>query len=97
MDTATLGISAAALKIVEGLATDAVRDRLKGLLRRLGPNEQEKATKLTCSLFAHEFLTELEDKTPLSSAIPGYQDQLKRLIEHAAPDIAEWQIGRAHV
>jgi predicted NACHT family NTPase len=99
MDPATVSVSVAALniiklidwkKIAEGFATDTVRDRAKSVLHRLEPTEQEKATKLTCSLFAHEFLTELEDKTPFTSAIPGYQDQLKRLIEHAAPDIAEW-------
>jgi predicted NACHT family NTPase len=98
MAPATVSVSVAALniiklidwkKIAEGFATDTVRDRAKSVLRRIEPTEQEKATKLTCSLFAHEFLTELEDKTPFTSAIPGYQDQLKRLIEHAAPDIAE--------
>jgi hypothetical protein len=98
MDPATVSVSVAALniiklidwkKIAEGFATDTVRDRAKSVMRRLGPTEQEKATQLTCSLFAHEFLAELEDKTPFTSAIPGYQDQLKRLVEHAAPDIAE--------
>jgi predicted NACHT family NTPase len=99
MDPATVSVSVAALniiklidwkKIAEGFATDTVRDRAKSVLRRLEPTEQAKATKLTCALFAHEFLSEIEDKTPFTSAIPGYQDQLKRLIEHAAPDIAEW-------
>jgi len=33
---------------------------------------------------------ELEDKTPLASAVPGYHDQLRRLIESAAPDITGW-------
>ena len=77
MDPVTLGVSAAALKIVEGLAADAVKKRATGVLKRLGPNEQEKAAKVACSLFAHEFLVELEDKTTFSSALPGLSGPIK--------------------
>jgi len=97
MDPVSFGVSAVALKIIQlvdwkkigrGLATDAVSHRITGLLRGLQPDEREKAARLACALFAHEFLVELEDKTPFSSALPGYHDQLKRLIENAAPEIA---------
>jgi GTPase SAR1 family protein len=40
--------------------------------------------------FTQEFLAELEDKSPMSAAISGYYEQLKRLIEYAAPDITAW-------
>ena len=63
---------------------------MKGLLERLTPDEREKSAKNAIQLFIEEFLIELEDKTPLSSSIPGYHDQLKRFIEHAAPEIAGW-------
>ena len=75
---------------MKGLATDAASKSAKGLLGRLKPDEREKAAKHAVGLFVQEFLQELEDKTPLTSAVPGYHDQLKRLIEHAAPDIAGW-------
>ena len=45
---------------------------------------------LAIEMFVEQFLGELEDKTDLSSALPGYRDQVKRLIEHAAPDIVGW-------
>ena len=77
-------------KVMKGLATDAASKSAKGLLGRFQPDEREKAAKHAVGLFVQEFLQELEDKTPLTSAIPGYHDQLKRLIEHAAPDIAGW-------
>src|SRR5882724_7237079 len=83
-------VSTVLIKMLEGIASDAVKKRATGFLERLGPSEQEKAAKVACSLFAHEFLAELEDKTPLRSAVPGYHDQVKRLMEIAAPDIAGW-------
>jgi len=88
MDPVTL--SAVALKIGQGLASDAIRRGVTGLVHRLRPDEREKAARQACTLFANEFLVELEDKTPLSGAVPGYHDQLKRLIENAAPEIAGW-------
>jgi hypothetical protein len=77
-------------KILKSLATDAAAKGTRCLLERFKQDEREKAAKQAIQLFAEEFLAELEDKTPLSSAIPGYHDQLRRLIEHAAPDIAGW-------
>ncbi len=77
-------------KVFKGLASDAAKKGAKSLLARLKPSERERAAKLAVQLFAEEFLTELEDKTPLASAIPGYHDQLQRLIEYATPDIAGW-------
>jgi hypothetical protein len=76
--------------IAKGLANDAISKRLKSLLERLTPNEREKSAKNAIQLFVEEFLIELEDKTPLSSSVPGYDDQLKRFIEHAAPETAGW-------
>ncbi len=77
-------------KVFKGLANDAAGKGAKRLLERLQPGEREKAAKVAVQLFVEEFLPELEDKTPLSSAIPGYREQLSRLIEYAAPDIAGW-------
>jgi hypothetical protein len=77
-------------KVAKDLAQDAAKKGAKTLLGRFRPDEREKAAKHAIELFVREFLSELEDKTPLSSAIPGYYDQLKRLIEDAAPDIAGW-------
>src|ERR1700730_6589508 len=70
-------------KLAQGLATDAAKKGAKGLLGRLKPDEREKAAKHALGLFVQEFLGELEDKTPFARALPGYHDQLKRLIEHA--------------
>lgn len=50
----------------------------KALLGQLRADEREKAAKEAVRLFVQEFVGELEDKTPLSSAVPGYRDQLKR-------------------
>jgi len=77
-------------KVAKDLAQDAAKKGAKTLLGRFRPDEREQAAKHAIELFIREFLSELEDKTPLSSAIPGYYDQLKRLIEDAAPDIAGW-------
>ena len=77
-------------KVLKGLATDSASKGAKSLLAHLKPDDRDKTAKQAIGLFVQEFLTELEDKTPLSIAIPGYKDQLKRLIEHAAPDITVW-------
>ncbi len=42
------------------------------------------------SFSSRNSLKELDDKSPLSAAIPGCYGQLKRLIEPAAIDIAAW-------
>ena len=67
-------------KVAQAVATDAAGKGAKGLLGRLKPDEREKAARKAIELFAEQFLGELEDKADLSSAIPGYHDQLKRLI-----------------
>jgi len=77
-------------KALSSLATDAARGGAKGLLNRFKPDEREIAAKYIIERFAEQFLKELEDATPLSSAIPGYQDDLKRLLEIAAPEITAW-------
>src|SRR5438874_158175 len=77
-------------KVRQALATDAASKSVKGVFAYLKPDEREKAAKHAMRLFVEEFLSELEDKTPLTSALPGYRDQVKRLIEHAAPDITGW-------
>src|ERR1019366_7079061 len=98
MDPLTLGISAAAQilrlvdwrKVAESLATDGVRDGAKGLLKRLKPAGRDEAARQAIALFIEEFHRELEDKLPLTAALPAYDDQIKRLVESAAPDIAAW-------
>jgi hypothetical protein len=42
------------------------------------------------AIFTAKFLKELDDKSPLSAAIEGYQRDLACLVETAAPDIAAW-------
>jgi predicted NACHT family NTPase len=79
-----------ARKLAGDAVTDAARAGQRSLLRLLRPDEREKAAKQAIGLFTEEFLKELDDKTPLSAAIPGYRDQLQRLIESAAADIASW-------
>jgi hypothetical protein len=41
-------------------------------------------------MFTREFLQELDDKNPLSAALEGYQHDLTRLLQAAAPDITAW-------
>ena len=99
MALVTLAISAAANhildlvdwhKVAESLATDTVRDAAKTLLNRLKPAARREAAQQAIALFVEEFHRELEDKVPLTAALPGYDDQIKRLIESAAPDISAW-------
>jgi hypothetical protein len=97
VDPLTLSAAASAVlslvdwkNVAEGLANDAAGDTIKNLLGRLKPSEREKRARQALGIFTEEFLSELEDKTPLASAIPGYRNQLKRLLEHAAPDITGW-------
>ncbi len=95
----TVVISAAATRIVNliewdkvlhGLADDAAKTGAKRLFGRLRPTEQQKTARIAIALFLHEWDSELEDKTPFAAAIPGYRDQLQRLLEAAAPDIVAW-------
>ena len=99
MEPSTISIAMAAhsiLKMVdwhkawESLVGDGTRAGKEYLLRQILPNDRQKTVKKSVELFVEEFLHELEDKTPLTSAIAGYQDQIKKLIEHATPDIFEW-------
>jgi hypothetical protein len=75
-------------KVLKSLATDAVDRGTKSLLSRLKPDERERSAKRVVEIFVEEFEGELDDKTPFSAAVQGYQDQLRILIEHAAPDIS---------
>ena len=77
-------------KVLQSLATDGANKSAMRILRRFNQDEREKAAKVATELFVHEFLRELEDKTPLSSAVTGYRDQLKCLVESAAPEIIGW-------
>lgn len=96
MDPATVSVVSVILSSIDwkafgkAVATDAASKGGKALLAHIGGADREKAAKKAIELFVTEFLTELEDKTPLSSSLPGYQDELKRLIECAAPDIIVW-------
>jgi hypothetical protein len=74
-------------KVVQSLTQDVAK---RTLLGRFKPDEREKSAKHVIELFVREFVGELEDKTPLSHAVVGYRDQLKRLIEDAAPEIVGW-------
>jgi predicted NACHT family NTPase len=77
-------------KIASDAVTDAAKAGRKNLLQRLQPDARQKAAKQAVELFTEEFLKELDDKCPLTAAIPGYHLQLQRLIEPAAVDIASW-------
>jgi hypothetical protein len=74
-------------RIGERLAGDSLRDGTKGLYHRLKPADQDSAARQAITMFVGEFYAELEDTTPLTAALPGYHDQLKELVEHAAPEI----------
>jgi predicted NACHT family NTPase len=76
-------------KFVGDSAKDLAKAGRASFLRRLQPDESQKLVKQAVVLFSEEFLKELIDKAPESS-IPGFHDQLKRLIESATPDIAQW-------
>lgn len=76
--------------LLQSLADEAAIGGAKGILRWLKPDAREKAARAAIQSFATEFAKEIEAATPLTAAIPGYSDQLSRLIEHAGPDIAAW-------
>ena len=56
-------------------------------MRHLQPDDRQKVARRAIVLFSEEFLKELDDKSPLSCAISGYQDELRILLESASPDI----------
>jgi hypothetical protein len=77
-------------KLTERLVGDAVRDGGKNFLLRLKRGDRDQTAQHAIALFIDEFLRELEDKNPLTSALPGYHDHLTRLVEIAAPEISGW-------
>jgi predicted NACHT family NTPase len=99
MEPFTVAISAAASQIIRmldwkeiarKLQGDAASEGAKGLLNHLKQSDREKAARDAIAMFVHEWNAELEDKTPLSSSIPGYREQLKQLLLVAASEIAGW-------
>jgi hypothetical protein len=76
-------------KVLHGLASDTAKTGVKSLFGRLKPSEQEKTAKIAITLFLHEWDNELEDKAPFAGALPGYRDQVRRLLRYSAPDIVE--------
>ena len=94
MDPVSISASILALvdwkKVLQSLATDAAGKSAKGLLGRLKRDEREKAARRVLKYFADEFLGEVEDKSPLSSAVPGYSDQLNASLNMPHPRL---QIG----
>jgi hypothetical protein len=77
-------------KVFKNLATGAADKGTKNLVGRLKSDERERSSKHVMELFVEQFVQELEDKSPLSAAVEGYRDQLKQLLESAAPDIAAY-------
>jgi hypothetical protein len=81
-------------KVATSVVTEGASRGAKGLTARVFarvlPDEQEKLARAAIGLFTEEFLRELEGTTALSAAMEGYGDQLKRLIEHGAAEIAGW-------
>ena len=99
--TSTISIILGSAKVVKAihdfagdetksLAKEATGTGLKSLLHRLKPTDREKAAKQAVKNFAEAWYRELEDTTPLTSALPGYHDQLENLLTAAAAEIAEW-------
>ena len=76
--------AAKVVKAVKALAGDeastltrnATAAGIKSLLRRLQPTAREKLAGQAIRLFAEGWYRELEETTPLTSALPGYDDQL---------------------
>lgn len=89
--------SAKVVKAIKTLAGDeattltknAATAGIKRLLRHLQPTTREKLAGQAIRLFAEVWYRELEETTPLTSALPGYDDQLVNLLKDAAPEIAE--------
>ena len=81
---------AVAGKVAGDSANKAALAGRDSLLHRLQPDPRQKAARQAIELFIEEFLKELDANCPLTAAIPGYRDQLRRLIEPAAADIACW-------
>ena len=82
----------ASRKVQEALAElkkEGIDAGKKALIHRLTPTAQQKAAKEAIRLFAEKWNEELEDKCEFSSAIEGYQDLFKKLIDVCAVDIAD--------
>jgi len=77
-------------KVFKNIATSAAEKGTKNLVSQLKPDERERSSKHMVELFVEQFVQELEDKSPLSAAVEGYRDQLKQLVELAAPEIAAY-------
>ncbi len=83
-------IAASVEKLLQSLATEAVKSRFKGFFKHLEPDASEKAARQAIKMFAEQFLLELQDKLDLTSSLEGYQDQLTRFVKEAGPFIADW-------
>ena len=83
-------IAASVEKLLQSLATEAVKSRFKGFFKHLEPDDREKAARQALRMFAEQFLLELHDKLDLTSSLEGYQDQLTCFVKEAAPFIADW-------
>jgi hypothetical protein len=75
---------------IQTLAKDAFSAGKKALIHYLQPTAREKAAKQALQLFAEEWNKELEDKCEFTSALDGYRDQLKILIETTAAEVAQY-------
>jgi len=72
------------------LAKQAMGSGVQCLLRRLHPTDRQKAARQALRLFAEAWSNELESRSSFTEALPGYKDQLQKLIATAAAEIAEW-------
>jgi hypothetical protein len=76
-------------KVACGYAKTATTAIGKALWTRLTGTDQDRVRKVAVGLFVEHFTTELEDKVVLSSAVAGFRDQLKHLVEFAWPELSE--------
>ncbi len=101
MEPISLGISLSAAahhllsqvdwdKATHDYAKEGAETLGKALWKHLKTSDREKAAKLSIGLFIEQFLSELEDKTPFTGALPGYHDQLRKLTEAAFYEISRW-------
>ena len=83
-------IAASVEKLLQSIATEAVKSRFKGFFKHLEPDASEKAARQAIKMFAEQFLLELHYKLDLTGSLEGYQDQLTRFVKEAGPFIADW-------
>jgi|ERR1039457_1576878 hypothetical protein len=74
---------------IQSIAKEALGEGKQALIRRLHPSVRQKAAQNGIRLFIEEWDKELEDTCEFGGALPGYRDQLKKLIEITAADIAD--------